>query len=413
MVDRAEPTAASADFEAAKARFFAGLASLEHGRDAEAEAHFLAALALVPGRVSTLVNLAATRLRLGRPAEALATADQALAAEPANHDAWLHRATALAQLGRWPEALAGFERALACGGDGEAELWLRHAHALCALDRRGEALASYERALAIDAARPGAWSRYGDLLREAGRPADAAHAFRQAVAHGADPELHAYYLAAVDADAPRLPATAPRAYVQGLFDDYAADFDRHLVEDLGYQAHRVLVQHLRSLRPGRFGSALDLGCGTGLCGPLLKPLADRLEGVDLSAPMLAEARRRGVYDALHAADLLDHLRGIGTQQHDLVVAADVFIYVGDLAPVFAAVHAATRPGALFCFSVEPADPQGPDVRLLPSLRYAHAEPHLRRLAAAHGYTLAGLLRQPLRHDQRRPVDGLYVFLQRD
>ncbi len=172
----------NADFEAAKALFLEGLAELKAGRHAQAEQQFMASLERLPGRISTLVNLAAVRLALGRPADSLATADAVLALEPDNADAWFHRANALAELGRHAEALSAFQ----------------------AVGR-------------IDPRNAQAWSQAGSLLREAGRLDEAAHAFEQAIAHGADPDLHRYYLAAVRAG-DDVPASAPGRYVQGLYD---------------------------------------------------------------------------------------------------------------------------------------------------------------------------------------------------
>jgi predicted TPR repeat methyltransferase len=397
-------------FEAAKAAFFAGLESLKHGRLDQAEREFIASLAQVPGRVSTLVNLAATRLGLGKGAEALAAADEVLAAEPGNVDALLHRATALGHLHRLDEARAGFERLVALDPR-HAAGWLRLAQTLHLQDRRDEALGAYARTLALDVAQPDAWLRRGDLLREAGRLADAAEAFRACLKHGGEPALAGYYLAAVTGEA--APAGTPPAYVRRLFDDYAADFDHHLVATLGYQAPQRLAQRLAQHVP--FESALDLGCGTGLCGPLLKPMSDRLVGVDLSGEMLAKASALGVYDALLQAELVEHLREAAErgERHDLVVAADVFIYVGELAPVFAAVAAVTSAGACFAFSVEPDDlPSSPGVRLLTSLRYAHAPGYLRSLATQHGFDVIAMDRDPIRVEQAKPIDGLYVVLKR-
>lgn len=362
----------AAAFVQAREHFLAGLAHLQAGRPAQAEGAFLASLALVPGRSSTLVNLAATRLQLARPAEALEAADAVLAQAPDDRDGWLHRATALAQLGRPVEALAAYDRVIALAPDQPQPR----------LDR-------------------------GSLLRELGRHDEAARDFREAAARGAPQELTAYYLASVS-DAPA-PASAPRAYVQALFDSYAADFDQHLVGTLGYQAHAVLTGPLAAMLPDPVASALDLGCGTGLCAPQLRPLARRLSGVDLSASMLAQARGLGLYDALHHADIVEHLQR-DDARHQLVVAADVFIYVGALEPVFSALRPRLSDGGLFCFSLEeaPAGPPGPVLQ--PSLRYAHSLPYVLDLAAHHGLTLVQAQRAPVRQDQRHGVDGLFVYL---
>ena len=160
----------------------------------------------------------------------------------------------------------------------------------------------------------------------------------------------------------------------------------------------------------RFAAALDLGCGTGLCGSLVRPVAQWLEGVDLSGNMVSQARARGVYDRVEQADVVEHLAK-ATRRYDLVLAADVFIYVGALGDVFTGAARVMEPGGVFCFSVEAAGEQE-DFALRPSLRYVHSERHVRRLAAAHGFAVESMARQPIREDQQRPIPGLFAWLVR-
>jgi predicted TPR repeat methyltransferase len=406
-----EPTPHPAAFESAKAAFLEGLAHLQAGRTAEAEAAFEASLAQVPGRVSTLVNLAATRLARGRPQEALATADQVLAVEPGNPDAALHRAVALRQLGRHAEALAAFDAALAQRADW-ADGWVQRGQSLLALDRPQDALQAFDRALGLDATHAVAWSCRADLLRDMGRLNEARTAYEQALAHGADETLTRYCLAGLGQAADTPPRSAPRAYVETLFDDYAADFEQHVVQMLHYRVPEGLAAPLATMHPQAFGSALDLGCGTGLCGPLVKPLTRRLVGVDLAQKMLDQAQARGVYDALLHADIVQYLDGT-PEQHDLVLAADVFIYMGDLQPVFAALHRVIPAGGIFCYSAETLDAdEATDFALLPSLRYAHHPTYLQRLAEWHGFETLRMARETVREEQRQPIEGLLVHLRR-
>jgi predicted TPR repeat methyltransferase len=385
-----------------------GLEFLDAGQPAQAEQCFMASLERQPRRVSTLVNLAASQLELNRPADALAVTEQIIGIEPDNLDAWFHRGTAFGLLDRNQDALESFERLLSIE-DGIAEPWLRHGQVLQSLKRPEDALVSYDRALAIDPRLAAAWSNRGGILQEMRRLDEAARSFRHAIEHGGDPALNGYYLASVGGgDAP--PA-APATYVRTLFDDYADQFDEHLVQVLHYRAHISLVEHLETLAPRRFASAIDLGCGTGLCAPLLKPIAERLTGVDLSAGMLARARELGLYGSLVEADIVKYLHET-TDRHDLVVAADVFIYIGELAPIFEGVNRVLDPGGVFCFSAEAAGPDGNDFELLPSLRYAHAESYLRRLAREHGFEVARVFHETLREDQRADIAGMLVYLVR-
>lgn len=393
--------------EKARQCFMDGLALLAERRFAEAEAQFQTSLQWVPGRVSTLINLAVVRLEQGRADAALDAASQVLAIEPDNAEASFHRGNAQAMRRRPDDALRDFERAGTMAPK-SAQPWFRHGQVLQSLGRDAQALPSYERAVAADPLFAPAWTNLGTLLREQGRTAEAAHAFHQARMHGADEELHGYYLAAVGAGA--APAAAPALYVETLFDDYAQTFADHVVEVLDYRAHSALAQAIESTASGRtFSRALDLGCGTGLCGALLRPMVRHLSGVDLSGRMLVQAEATAAYDILVRQDIVEFLRATPST-FDLVTAADVFIYVGDLSAAFAAVRRVLEPGGVFGFSVELTAQETDSFRLLPSLRYAHGEDHLRGLARQYGFRVLRTDRGTLRQDQRRPIDGLFMCL---
>ncbi|HSV36478.1 MAG TPA: methyltransferase domain-containing protein [Ramlibacter sp.] len=206
-----------------------------------------------------------------------------------------------------------------------------------------------------------------------------------------------------------MPTTAPREYVQGLFDGYAGDFETHLTQVLKYRAPQVLVEGLRA-SGRRFERALDLGCGTGLCGLQARPLAATLHGIDLSANMVQRAVARQVYDEVVQADLVEYLLAT-PRRYDLVLAADVFIYVGALEQVFAGVARVMPPQGVFGFSVELAPP-GEDLVLRQSLRYAHSLRYIRKLAEQHGFEISSTKEHPIRHDQETPIAGLFAWLAR-
>ena len=149
---------------------------------------------------------------------------------------------------------------------------------------------------------------------------------------------------------------------------------------LEYHGHERLVARLETLSAGRsFARGLDLGCGTGLCGKLIGDACAVIDGVDLSRGMLVRAAELNLYRRLVQADVIEFLRSVETT-YDLVVAGDVFIYIGDLAPIFEGVRRVIEPGGIFCFSTERAD----DVHqyeLRASARFAQSERYVRRLAA--------------------------------
>lgn len=376
------------------------------GRLDEAAAIYRSILKAVPDQADALQLLGAVEGQQGRHAQAVELLRRAVESAPDNAAAHNNLGNALAQLQRHAEALTCFDRSLALKPDNPKALRNR-GNALRKLNRLPEALRDIDRVLELVPGALEATVDRGELMVALGHHEEAIACFRHALAGGKDTAALRFVLASLGADA--MPDQAPADYVKGLFDQYAGKFDQHLVDVLGYRTPPLLVDALRPVLPHAPGDIVDLGCGTGLCGPLLRPLARRLVGVDLSDGMLERARTTGHYDALEAGELVAWLRAT-PERFDLAFACDVLIYLGDLAPVFAAVHAALRPGGLLAFSVERSDEA--EVVLRPTRRYAHSQAYLERLAAAQGFVPLSIAGSVLRQDGDRPVDGWLVVLRR-
>lgn len=193
-----------------------------------------------------------------------------------------------------------------------------------------------------------------------------------------------------------------------LFNLYAPSFDDSLRGFLAYRAPERLMDAVRAVLGERRGlDVLDLGCGTGLAGPLLRPLARRLEGVDLSPGMLDKARARGVYDALWAGEITAELAA-STTSYDLLVAVDVLVYFGALEDVLAQAARRLAPGGLFALTVEKG--HEPGYRLHPSARYVHHLDYLRGCARAAGLHPVVEREEPLRRQAGQPVIGYVMVL---
>ncbi len=254
-----------------------------------------------------------------------------------------------------------------------------------------------------------AWFALGEARAALGDRDGARAAFESAQA--ADPEdrhgaaLHLARLGGTD------PATAAlHGYVRTLFDQYAPRFDRAL-EDLNYSAPALLCEAVTA-HGKRFGSMLDLGCGTGLAGAAFRPHVDWLVGVDLSPGMIEEARKKGLYDRLAVGDIAQFLAAqrAGSAAFHLVVAADVFAYVADVAETCRAVAEVLPPGGLFGFTVETHEGEGAIVG--PKMRYAHSVDFVSAAIAGAGLTLIELTKVSTRTENRIPVPGLLVLARR-
>jgi predicted TPR repeat methyltransferase len=281
--------------------------------------------------------------------------------------------------------------------------------ALACLGERDFAAAAEAAAAAAVAnpAQPEPWFVLGEARQGAGDAPAAALASRSYLEREPADRLGAILRLALLGAAP-LPAAPPPAYLQALFQEYAPRFDRALTEALAYRGPTLLGE---ALAGRRFRRALDLGCGTGLLAPVLRPLAERLEGVDLSGGMLARARGRGLYDSLTAADAVQHLAAQPAAGFDLLAAADLFPYLGDLAPLLREAARVLAPGGLLAATLERHE--GPsDYDLAPTQRFRHAPDHLLRLLSGMELRCLSLEAVSIRLEAGQPVPGLVLLAEK-
>jgi predicted TPR repeat methyltransferase len=203
-----------------------------------------------------------------------------------------------------------------------------------------------------------------------------------------------------------IPDRLPAAYVEALFDQEARRFDAKMKDKLNYRGPEAIAEAVDAIVPDLAHPAwvLDLGCGTGLIAPSLRLAAQRLDGLDLSTGMLAQAVATGLYDSVRQADLLQQSWMADDHPYDLIAAGDVLNYIGDLAPVFHRAAESLTPGGFFIFTVEAGDES--EIELGEGHRYRHAETHLRPWIAAALLDLVSLERRVLRQEKRTPVYGL-------
>jgi predicted TPR repeat methyltransferase len=200
---------------------------------------------------------------------------------------------------------------------------------------------------------------------------------------------------------------APADYIRTLFNDCAARFDATLFK-LKYCGPQLVVDVLQQVAavPAQRWEILDAGCGTGLAGTALRPLARRLVGVDLSVGMLDQARQRNEYDELIEADMHDFLRS-QPRSFDVVTASDVLSYIGELSEYFQSVSQSLRPGGLTVVAVEALNGDR-DYQLNPTGRFSHSLPYLRSVMDSSGLVVAHVREDVLRCESGNPVPGLVV-----
>jgi len=342
-------------------------------------------------------NLGHALREAGALEEAQSLFEEAVRARPRDAVALYGLSTVLISAGAHREAEAVLRRAVAA--DPAFALAVRqHGDVLEALGRTSDAMEAFHRALALQPRDPQVLRKLGLMYAFLGRRPMATAMLRQSLALRPGDPLATHMLGALSGEGSDRPDDG---YVRELFDAFADSFDTQLQDVLGY---RVPDRVAEVLGPGALGRVLDLGCGTGLLAPRVAGRTAGLVGVDLSPGMLAKARARGGYDALHAEGIVDFLDR-NEERFDVVVAADVFVYVGALDDVFAGVRACCD--GRFVFTTELA---GEGLELRPSGRYAHGVERVDRLAERHGFTLAHRSVETLRTEAEQPIMGQLVVL---
>lgn len=351
------------------------------GQLAEAEAGYRAFLARSPGHAQALHLLGLVCHQSGRNREAAALIAEAEGLAPADPEIPYNLGNCLLLDARPAEAADAFRRALALR-PGRADALNNLGTALQRLDRLDEAIAAYQGAIEAEPGRLDALSNVGHALQILGRRDEAVFAYRQVLARQPEHATAGHMIAALTGTTP---AATPDDHVRRLFDEYAGRFDGHLTAALAYDPQLPVDALGRAAGTDRrFTHAIDLGCGTGLIGSLIRPRVDRLTGVDLSPAMIAQAETKGIYDALSVAALEPFLEATA-DRFDLFLAGDVFVYVGALDRLFAKAAARAMAGAWFTFSVETAEGDGFILR--PTGRYAHARAYLERVMGAAGWQI--------------------------
>lgn len=393
--------------ELADAHHFLGVLCHESGRSAEGIALIQRAIELVPDFPGFHNNLGNIHMQCGQLAEATACYGRAIQLAPDDADLHNNHGALLKAEKRFEEAAASFQRAMALDpGNVRAynNMGLLHA----AQGQTAEAIRYYCESIGRIPGHPEAHKLLGLTYYSLGRHEEAAEVFRQWVEVAPEHPVARHMYAACSGQG--VPERAADDYVEYTFDRFASSFEEQLNLKLSYQAPQLCASALTRQAGARRGlDLLDAGCGTGLCGPLVAPLCDRLVGVDLSGGMLELAATKGVYTELAKAELTEFLLGQG-EVWDVIMSADTLCYFGDLRRVVAAAAGGLKADGLLVFTVEQVDdgtpPEG--FRINPHGRYSHTRGHVEEVVRAAGLALLEAGEDSLRTEGGKPVQGLVV-----
>lgn len=383
-----------------------GLLLQRRGDSAAAEDCFRRALEQAPQNPLVRTNLAHLLAQSGRYQEAEGLLREAIELSPMLAAAHRNIGEVYRAQGRLPEATDAYRRAVELGADGYIGL----ATALRDQGLVDEAIAAYRKVLEIGGRDASVFHSLGSLLSAQGRKVEAAAVFQQWLEWDPEQPVARHMLSANSAEpTSEGPTRAPDDYVAAIFDGFAAKFDERLAS-LEYQAPRLVADALLKVLDDSAPRLriLDAGCGTGLCGPLLRDQASSLEGVDLSAAMLERAAQRGCYDRLLKAELTEMLE-MHPNHYDAIVSADTLVYFGDLERVMRACRAALCDGGRLVVTLE-RSPEAPacGFQLNGHGRYSHSQAYVERMAQTAGLRLLEVNEVVLRLEMAKPVAGLLV-----
>lgn len=385
---------------------YLGLILHQQGNSGEGIALIRRALDIVPAYVDAHNNLGNILKETGALEQAKEAYQQVISLEPNHAPALNNLGVVLRSLGDYPSALEALSKATGLAPD-NADFWQNLGNVHRKLGDFTRSAEAFRKAIAL---RPFDAEAYKGLWRThymAREHAEAVEVLRQWLRFDPNNPVALHTLAAHTGEG-GVPERASDGYVLQTFDKFAGSFDA-VLRQLEYRAPDLVAGAVVEVcrESGAGLRILDAGCGTGLCGPLLKPHASELVGVDLSPQMLARAKRREVYTVLVEAELVDYLSRQTAASFDLVVSADTLVYFGDLCPFALAAKRALRAGGHLIFTVEKADAVS-DYQLNIHGRYSHSPAYLEKVLQQAGFEVLSSLEVVLRQEAGVPVQGLLV-----
>jgi len=388
----------------AEAHYNLGNTLQELGRLKEAEASYRQAIALKPDYAETHNNLGVILQKLRRLDDAEASLRQAITLKPDYAEAHYNLGNTLQELGRLDDAEVSLRQAIALKPD-YVEAYSNLGNTLQERGKLDDAEVSYKKAITLKPDYAEAHNNLGGLLIKLNKLEEAKMCFKKAVEFKPDYAEAKHLLSALTEHTTN---SAPRKYVETLFDNYAINFENSLVNKLEYKTPNLITELIVAKNSNiQLGSVLDLGCGTGLMGDEIKKYCSNLEGIDLSKSMLEKASAKNIYDKLEHKDIIEYL---STEDLDFnyFISSDVLVYVGELSEIFRLIKSRNKSKGKFIFSTEHTDRDG--FFLEQTGRYSHSKKYIESLCNKFGYKLSHFETTNLRKNNNKfIIGGLYVL----
>ena len=384
---------------------YLGVVKHQLGESEEAIDLLTRSLDLAPGNVSAINNLGNVYREVGKLERAEECYRDVLKIAPRHADTLINLAISLRGLNKKDDALATIKQAIEANPT-HPLAWHNLGNIYRDLRQLDDAFFAYQQSEQLDPKNDKSSMEIARILALTGRREEAVKVLKRLVDRKPDDVVVQHMLASISGD--NIPDRASDAYVRKTFDSFAASFDESLAR-LEYKAPRLVADQVISFAGDSKLDILDLGCGTGLCGPLLRPFANRLVGVDLSEGMLVRAKRREVYDDLAENELTAYLLETDAE-FGAIICVDTFVYFGKLDEAVVAAEKRLLPGGIFVFTVErhEEDVSEEAYRLQYHGRYSHTQEYLTQTVADAGLILDHIAQIVPRTESGKPVAGTLV-----
>jgi predicted TPR repeat methyltransferase len=373
------------------------------GKYKEAEVALQKHLELEPKSAESWHFLAVTKMQAQDFKAAIEFFEKSIALEPKHKEAYFNLATCYLKLGDTTSALKYYLQQLQHNND--IECYFNVGVIKMNQDQHKEAISYFEKCLALNANYLPAHQNLAAIFLKVQQIDKAIMHYEFMLAQNPNDAEIKHILAALKQE--EIPAQAPGAYITNLFDSYAEHYDIHLQDFLKYDVPKQIREALdiSNIKLTKNCNILDLGCGTGLSGEEFKDLSVNLVGIDISEKMLAVAKQRKIYQELICADINAAIKQY--QNQDLIIAADVLSYFGELDTICNLVYNALNPGGIFAFSVESGDNY--PYKLATTIRYQHHEKYIKEMVQKNNLMLVDLKKSILRKQYQSHIEGYIVI----
>ena len=365
---------------------------------------FKKAIIIKPDYAEAYNNMGDTLQMQGNLEKAIEAFNKAISLKPLYSDAYYNMGVVFKIQGKLEKTVEAFNKAISIKPD-YAEAYNNMGNAFADQGKLEEAIEAYNKVISLNPRSADAYSNIGATLKKQGKLDEAIEAYDKVISLNPDNGTAKHILSALTGNKNE---SAPRDYVENLFDGYSTKFEASLVNELEYKTPKLIRDIL--IKPNineSLGSIMDLGCGTGLFGLEIRNHCSKLEGIDLSSKMLDLAKQKNVYDNLSHYDIVDYLSSV-LLDYDYYIALDVFIYVGDLSEIFRLIRSRNRKSGKLVFSTEHTEKDG--YHILQTGRYSHSKSYIESLCKKFGYKISHFSTTKLRKEKSSFLTGgIYIL----